>query len=123
MPKLLLNLRHVGDDEAHEVAGLMDEHGIEHYSTPPGSFGISAGGIWLRHPQDYPRARALMDDYQARRSLRVRAELAQSRKEGRGETFWTTLYRRPMRTLVYLALAVFILMIFFAPVIELGRGG
>lgn len=123
MARQLLNLRHVSDEEAHEVAELMDAHGIEHYSTPPGSFGVSAGGIWLRHPEDYPRARALMDDYQARRSLRVRAELDQARKEGRAETFWTTLYRHPVRTLVYLALAGFILMIFFAPVVQLGRSG
>ncbi|MFW5816867.1 MAG: DUF6164 family protein [Wenzhouxiangella sp.] len=123
MARQLLNLRHVTDEEAHEVAELMDAHGIEHYSTPPGSFGVSAGGIWLRHPEDYPRARALMDDYQARRSQRVRAELAEARKAGRGETFWTTLVRHPVRTLVYLALAVFILMIFFAPVVQLGRSG
>lgn len=121
MPRLLLNLRHVGDDEAHEVAELMEDHGIGHYATPPGSFGISAGGIWLRNADDYPRARSLLDDYQAQRSLRVRAELEQDRLEGRAETFWSLLRRRPVRTGFYLAAAVFILMILFAPVIQLGR--
>jgi len=120
MPKLLLNLRNVTEDEAHEVAELMSEHGIEHYATPPGPFGITAGGIWLKDADDFPRARALMDDYQAKRSRRVRAELEQARKEGRAETFWTTLRRHPVRTAIYLAVAVFILMIFFAPVIQLG---
>ncbi|MEE4637281.1 MAG: DUF6164 family protein [Wenzhouxiangella sp.] len=123
MARQLLNLRHVSDEEAHEVAELMDEHGIEHYSTPPGSFGISAGGIWLKDPDDYPRARALMDEYQAARSLRVRAELEQARQEGRAETFWSVLRRHPVRTGLYLAAAGFILMIFFAPVIQLGRSG
>ena len=121
MPRLLLNLRNVVEDEAHEVVELMEEHGIEHYTTPPGSFGISAGGIWLQHPEDYPRARALMDDYQAERSARIRAELEQARREGRAETFWSTVKHHPVRTAVYLAGAVFILMVFFAPVIQLGR--
>lgn len=123
MPRLLLNLRNVTEEEAHEVAELMDEHGIAHYATPPGPFGITAGGIWLRDPQDYPRARALMDDYQAQRSQRVRAELEQARREGRAETFWSTLRRHPLRTSIYLLVAVFILMIFFAPVIQLGGSG
>lgn len=121
MPKLLLNLRNVTEDEAHEVAELMDQHGIEHYSTPVGPFGITAGGIWLRQAEDYPRARALMDEYQAERSRRVRAELEQARAEGRAETFLSHLRRHPLRTLVYLAFAVFILMIFFAPVLQLAR--
>ncbi len=120
MPRLLLNLRNVTEDEAHEVAELMDDHEIAHYSTPAGPFGITAGGIWLKNATDYPRARALMDDYQAERSQRVRAELEQARREGRVETFWTTLRRHPVRTGVYLAVAAFILMIFFAPVIQLG---
>ena len=120
MPKLLLNLRNVTEEEAHEVAELMEQHGIEHYRTPVGPFGITAGGIWLKHADDFPRARALMDDYQAKRSRRVRAELEQARQEGRAETFWTTLRRHPVRTTIYLAVAVFILMIFFAPVIQLG---
>ncbi len=122
MPRLLLNLRNVTEEEAHEVAELMAEHGIEHYSTPPGPFGITAGGIWLKDAQDYPRSRALMDDYQAERSQRVRSELERARREGRAETFWTTLRQNPLRTLVYLAVAAFILMIFFAPVLQLGSG-
>lgn len=121
MARQLLNLRHVTAEEAGEVAELMDQHGIGHYTTPPGSFGISAGGIWLKNADDYPRARALMDDYQAERSLRVRAELEQARREGRAETFWTILRRHPLRTGLYLAAAVFILMVLFAPVIQLGR--
>ncbi len=121
MPKLLLNLRNVTEEEAHEVAELMEQHGIEHYRTPVGPFGITAGGIWLRQVEDFPRARALMDDYQAERSRRVRAELEQARREGRAETFWTHLQRRPITTVVYLLVAIFILMIFFAPVLQLAR--
>lgn len=121
MPKLLLNLRNVTEEEAEEVAELMAENGIEHYRTPVGPFGITAGGIWLREKEDFPRARALMDDYQAERSRRVRAELAQARREGREETFLKQLRRYPLRTAIYLGFAIFILMVFFAPVLQLAR--
>ena len=121
MPKLLLNLRNVTEEEAEEVAELMAENGIEHYRTPVGPFGITAGGIWLREKEDFPRARALMDDYQAERSRRVRAELAQARREGREETFLKQLRRYPLRTAIYLGFALFILMVFFAPVLQLAR--
>jgi hypothetical protein len=123
MPKQLLNLRYVTDEEADEVVDMLQRAGIEHYLTPPGSFGISAGGIWLVDEHDHSRAKALMDEYQAERSKRVRQELERARSEGRAETFWSLMRRRPLRTGVYLAAAVFILMVLFAPVVQLARSG
>ncbi len=72
VPRLLLNLRNVPEDEIAEVRSMMDEHGLEWYVTPPGPFGITAGGIWLKNSDDYARARALMDDYQEGRANRGR---------------------------------------------------
>lgn len=123
MPKQLLNLRYVTDEEAEEVVELLERARIEHYLTPPGSFGISAGGIWLVHEADQARAQALMDEYQAERSKRVRQELDQARSEGRVETFWSLLKRRPLQTGLYLFAAIFILMVLFAPVVQLARAG
>ncbi len=123
MSKLLLNLRNVPEDEADEVLELMGRHAIECYQTPPGPLGITAGGIWLRERDDYPRARELMDDYQAERAKRARAEYEQAVREGRAETFWTAIRRHPLKTIAFIGLALFILMIFFAPMIELGRMG
>lgn len=73
MSKLLLNLRNVPDDEADDVRGFLDANRIDHYDTPPGPFGISAGGIWIRDTHDLPRAKQLMADYQRERLARVRA--------------------------------------------------
>ncbi|TVQ36700.1 MAG: hypothetical protein EA370_07735 [Wenzhouxiangella sp.] len=121
MPRLLMNLRNVPEDEAEEVAALMASHAIEHYRTPAGPLGITAGGIWLRNEDDYPRARQLLDQYQDERLQRSRAELEQARREGRIETWWSLARRQPVRTVAYLLLAIFILMIFFAPVLQLGQ--
>jgi hypothetical protein len=123
MPRQLLNLRYVTTEEADEVVGLLEDARVEHYVTPPGSFGISAGGIWLTHIEDYPRARKLLDQYQIERSRRVREELEQARREGRTETIWGSLRRRPLQTGASIVLAIFILMVLFAPVIQLGRAG
>lgn len=119
MPRLLLNLRDVPDDEIEDVTALMEQHSIALYRTPPGPFGITAGGLWLREPDDEPAARALLDDYQAERRSRARAELARARAEGNEDTVWSLVRRNPLRTLLHLLLAIFILMVFFAPLLEL----
>ncbi len=121
MPRLLLNLRNVPADEAEEVRALMAEHAIVIYDTPPGPFGITAGGIWLRHEDDHPRAKALLDDYQLERARRAREAYEAARREGRAETLWTRIRRHPVKFLFHLLLAIFILMVFFAPLIELSR--
>jgi hypothetical protein len=121
MPRLLLNLRMVPEDEASEVTELMDASNIEIYRTPPGPLGIAAGGIWLRHRDDYPRARALLDDYQAERAARARREHEQARREGRVDNIWTVFKRHPVRVLASLALAIFFLFVMFAPVVQLAR--
>ena len=121
MPRLLLNLRMVPEDEAHEVAELMEANDIEIYQTPPGPLGITAGGIWLRHGDDYPRARALLDDYQAERAASARQAQEQARREGRAEKIWGLMRRHPIRVLAAVALAIFFLLVLFAPVVQLAR--
>lgn len=122
MPRLLLNLRDVPEDEASEVLELMSSNDIAAYRTPAGPFGITAGGIWLRDADQYPAAKRLMDEYQQRRAEQAREALEQARREGRADTLWTLARRNPVKTLIHLGLAIFILMVFFAPMIQLGRG-
>lgn len=121
MPRLLLNLRNVPDDEAEDVRALMVEHGIECYDTPPGPFGITAGGIWLKDPDDYSRARELMDDYQQARASRNREAWRTARERGEADTVVSTIRRYPLRTLLIVAGSVFVLMVLFAPLVVLFR--
>lgn len=95
MSKLLLNLRHVGDDEYHDVCTLLDQHRIAWYRTEPSPWGISNGGLWIREDDDHARARELMGTYQAQRSVRMRAEREQALQDGSAETFGSLLRRRP----------------------------
>lgn len=102
MSKLLLNLRHVGDDEYHDICTLLDQHGIAWYRTEPSPWGISNGGLWLREDADLPRARALMGDYHTQRSVRLRGEREQALRDGTAETFGSLFRRRPGYVLVML---------------------
>lgn len=97
MAKLLLNLRNVPDDEADDVREMLESHRIAFYETRPSRWGISHGGIWLSDAGDHPRARALMDDYQASRRERARAEREQQLRDGSAESFGDVVRRDPLR--------------------------
>ena len=109
MAKLLLNLRNVPDDEADDVRAMLDSHSIDFYETRPSRWGISHGGIWLSDAGDHPRARALMDEYQASRSERARAEREQQLRDGSAETFTDTVRRDPMRVVLSVLAIAFML--------------
>src|SRR5690625_7934478 len=111
MSRLLLNLRHVPDDEAEEVHALMRRHGIACYITPPGPFRISAGGIWLKHREDYLRARELMDDYQHERQEKAREAWRQASESGQDDTLWSNIVSRSLTVLMDDAASIFILFV------------
>jgi len=103
MSKLLLNLRHVCDDEYSDVCALLDQHRMAWYRTEPSPWGISNGGLWLRDDTQLEQARALLATYQAARGERVRAERAQALRDGTAETFSSLFRRRPAYVLLMLS--------------------
>jgi hypothetical protein len=116
MPKLLLNLRQVPDDEAEDVGAMLDEQQIAWYQTPPNRWGISAGGIWIREDSEYPRARAAMDAYQAQRAERVRAEWAQAKAAGSAPTLLDVFRANPFGMLAtWLAIALLLGLMVLVP--------
>lgn len=121
MARQLLNLRNVPEDEAEDVRAFLDAHRIEYYETPPSLWGLFMGGIWIPRNEDYPRARALMDDYQARRAAAARAAYAARRRAGQADTLLSTLRRQPLKVLTYLSLAAGILLLMTWPVWLLAR--
>jgi hypothetical protein len=116
MAKLLLNLRHVPDDEADDVRAFLKAHAIEFYETRPSRWGISNGGIWVTRNADIVEAKRLMADYQQQRQVRVRAEHARARQEGTAETFADIVREQPLRVLLTLVAIVFLLGLVALPV-------
>lgn len=113
MSRLLLNLRHVPDDEIDEVRELLDENAIGYYQTEPSRWGISYGGIWISNDEDMPQAKRLMADYQRKRQMRVRAEYEAARRDGSAQTFMDVLHEQPLRVLLT-AVAVIVLLALLA---------
>ena len=121
MAKLLLNLRHVPDDEADDVRAFLDAARIEHYETRPGPFGISAGGIWVRNDADVPEAKRRMAEYQRQRAERVRAEHAQAVRDGTAETFSDIARANPLRVALIVGAIALLLGLMALPAILIGR--
>ena len=121
MAKLLLNLRHVPDDEADEVRALLDAARIGYYETRPGPFGISAGGIWIRDDDDYVAAKQHMARYQRERAERVRAEHARAKAEGTAETFADIARAQPLRVALIVVAIALLLGLMALPAILISR--
>lgn len=119
MSKLLLNLRHVHDDEAHEVRAMLESNGIAFYETPRSSWGISAGGIYVTDDDNVAEAKRLMAEYQVQRRARVRTEREAAVRAGTAETFWTVLRREPLRVVLTALAIVFLLGLVALPAVLL----
>lgn len=113
MSKLLLNLRHVPDDEADDVRRVLEDAGIDFYETRPSPWGISAGDIWIRDDRSVPEAKRLMAEYQRERTARARAERAEAERNGTAETFADVVRTRPLQ-LALVAIATVLLLLLLA---------
>jgi len=103
MAKLLLNFRHVPDDEILEVRELLSENGIEYYETEPSRWMISFGGIWLKDESQKEEAESLMKAYQQARKERADADYEERRRAGELETLPGRYRRNPVKFLLALA--------------------
>jgi hypothetical protein len=121
MSRLLLNLRHVPDDEADDVRRFLESNGIGYYETPPSFWGISAGGIWIHNDSDVAAAKGLMAAYQHERQARVRAQRIEAERNGTAETFTDVLRTRPLRVVLTAVAIVVLLALMAAPALLLWR--
>lgn len=101
MSRLLIKLRHAPDDEIAEIRSLLQEQRIDFYETQAGPWGVSAPGIWLRHDDDYDRAKALLDEYQENRFRQQRADYERLRRAGEHRTFLQNLMENPFQVVLY----------------------
>lgn len=116
---LLMNLRHVPEDELEEIRELLERHGFDYYETPPHRWGISAGGIWLRNDERLAEAKAVLAEYQGERQQRARAQHAADLRAGRAETLLGRVRQRPLQTLVYLLAIALLLYVSIKPFVDL----
>ncbi len=115
----LLKLRGVPEDELADLHNLLEEHDIDYYETSAGNWGISMPALWLRDHAQFTQARALLDDYQARRRLQAREEYLRLKREGRARTFLDIARENPLRYVAYLALIAGLVYISVVPFLAL----
>ena len=115
MAVLLMDLRYVPEDEVMEVRQLLDAAGFDYYETPPSFWGVSAGAIWLRNNDDKARATEVLARYQQARAENARAEYQRKLAAGEIDSFAQRLLRHPIRSLVLIAIILFVTWISVVP--------
>jgi len=116
----LMTFRHVPVDEQEEIAQLLTDHGIEHYTTPEGRWGLSAAALWLRNREQLATAKALNQRYQQERAIKAQREYEQLKQSGDAETFFQRLRREPLRMVFYIAAVAAIIYLSISPFLALG---
>jgi hypothetical protein len=122
MAKLIFKLKSVSYDEADDIKNLLTENKIEFYESPAGNWGISMHALWLNNEAQYAQAKQLIDEYQVKRSQRIRLETQQKIDQGEHETFNKRLFNQPIQFFITLAMIIFILYFSIMPFLEIGQG-
>ena len=117
----LFNLRHVPEDEADDIRRLLEERGFDYYETPPGNWGISAATIWLKNPEDLPRAKQLIEEYEEERSKMMRQQYANKKEAGETESLIERFLAQPVQFVLYILIILVILYISTRPFINFGQ--
>jgi hypothetical protein len=123
MSALIFRLRNVPDDEAQDVRDLLEQHSFEWFETTAGNWGIAMPGLWLSHEADVARARALIDQYQQSRSIRLREELEQRQSAGLQPRLLDRLAERPFACAGIFGFCAFLVYVTLWPFLRLAISG
>ena len=122
MAKLIFKLKSVSYDEADDIKNLLTENKIDFYESPAGNWGVSMHALWLNDDAQYTQAKQIIDEYQVKRSQRIKLETQQKIDQGEYETFIQRLFNNPIQFFITLSIIIFILYISIMPFLEIGRG-
>jgi hypothetical protein len=122
MAKLIFKLKSVSYDEADDIKNLLTENNIDFYESPAGNWEISMHALWLNDEAQYTQAKQLIDEYQVKRSQRIRLETQKKIDQGEHETFIQRLFNKPVQFFITLAIIIFILYFSTMPFLEIGQG-
>jgi len=115
MAAKLFKLRNVPDDEANDIRQLLEEHRLSCYETDAGAWGISVPAIWLHESADLEQAKALIDDYQRQRAIRMQAEHQRDKAAGQHATVWGNIKKKPIHFVLLVMAVLFVLYVSLSP--------
>ncbi len=121
MAKLIFKLKSVPNDEADDIKNLLTENKIDFYESPAGNYEVSLHALWVKDEAQCIQAKQLIDEYQLKRSQRIRLETQQKIDKGEFETFFQRILNRPVQFIIHLAIILFILYVSIMPYLEIGQ--
>ncbi len=121
MAKLIFKLKSVSYEEADDIKNLLTENKIDFFESPAGNWGVSMHALWLNDEAQCVQAKQLIDEYQLKRSQRIKLETQQKIDKGEFETFFQRLLSRPVQFIILLAIILFILYLSVMPFLEFGQ--
>ena len=117
-----MNLHHVPDDEANAVRELLDDARLDWYEIAPNRWGISPGAIWISVNEDYPAAKELLDQFQAKRQREARAEYESARHAKNQASLFAIVRSDPKKFFFALICIALMLGLAALPVFLVGAG-
>lgn len=113
MARLLFKLRGVPEQEANEIRALLTLHQIDFYETPVDRWGVSMPAIWVVDDSVAEKAQQLLEEYHHEQTLSRNLE---TKVHHQGLlAYWLS---RPVTTLGYIALIIFVLYLVIAPFVS-----
>ena len=86
MSKIIFRMRYVPQDEAQEVRDLLKENDIDFFETFAGNWSISVPALWVKHDEQFSRARRIIEDYQIERTKKVKQEFSEHKNTDKNIT-------------------------------------
>ena len=123
MSKILFRLNGVSDDEANDVRALLTDNDIDYYETSGGNWGVSLPAIWLKDAEQFKKARALLDEYQKERTIRMRSEYDRLKKEGKNKTLFDAIKEKPVQYMIHLAISALVIYLSIRLIIDISEIG
>ena len=115
MPVKIFSLKNVPDDELEDIRDLLTENKIDFYETPGGNWGISMPAIWINDDSQSEQTKLLIDQYQLKRSARIRQEYEKLKREGKHQTLIEKIISDPIRSVIYILLSLGLIYISIKP--------
>ncbi len=123
MSKILFKLNGVPDDEANDIRTLLADNDIDFYETSAGNWGISMPAIWLKDTIQFTKARALLDEYQYARAIRIREEYSRLKQAGQHKTLLDVIKEKPVQFILHVAVSVLVIYLSVRLVIDVSEIG
>ncbi len=77
MAKRLFSCASTATDELDYFSAIMEENNIEYYLVPGSSFGLSKPSLWIRHNEDFEKAKTLFKSHEVAYAKRAREQYQQ----------------------------------------------